>query len=131
MKKFCLQIITLWRKCDDWSRTSMTIKLVKKFSHQNYTKFAYHSYCLILTTKRAVIDFSFINIVGIATKIPWLKIQTLCGSFLRILNARGEAFWGYPSYISPFNQISHQSWNCTRKSLYDTKLVTRGFAWSQ
>jgi hypothetical protein len=44
----------LSRKWDDWSWTSMAIKVAKRFFNQNYTSFHSHYYRLIPPTKRAV-----------------------------------------------------------------------------
>ena len=48
----------LWRKWDDWSWTSMTNKIAKKFFNQNYTSFYSHYHCLLPSTKQITIYFT-------------------------------------------------------------------------
>ena len=42
----------LWRKWNDWSWTSMTIKITKRFFNQNYTSFSFPLPPFIITYQR-------------------------------------------------------------------------------
>ena len=52
----------LWRKWDNWSWTSMAIKVPKRFFNQNYTSFHSHYHRLLPPTKQALMSPKYVRV---------------------------------------------------------------------